>query len=113
MYHIDSQVWRVCPPVLWSRTFACPSQLIFKAFLCRLHNRLFIVSFFRNCLHTTHAIHHSSPYTFFLLNGDIELHRNWQILVSKMLQHPQSSLEKTSITAFPTMNALSPALLCT
>ena len=32
----------------------------------------------------------SSPYTFFLLNGDIELHRNWQILVEKMLKHPQS-----------------------
>jgi len=24
---------------------------------------------------------YSSPYTFFLLNGDIELHRNWQTFV--------------------------------
>jgi hypothetical protein len=25
--------------------------------------------------------HDSPPYTFFLLNGDMELHRDWQIFV--------------------------------
>ena len=26
----------------------------------------------------------SLPYTFFLLNGDMELNKNWQIFVNKM-----------------------------
>lgn len=53
------------------------------------------------------------PYTFFLLNGDMELHRNRYIFVEKMFKKPQSQLEETYIPALPTMKNLSPSLLCT
>jgi hypothetical protein len=55
----------------------------------------------------------SPPYTFFLLNGDMELHRNRHLFIQKMFYKPKTSLEKTSITAFLTMNDRSPSIFFT
>ena len=32
----------------------------------------------------------SPPYTFFLLNGDMELHSDWYPFIQKMLKHSQA-----------------------
>jgi hypothetical protein len=66
-----------------------------------------------NCQLSLSYYFDSPPYTFFLLNGDMELYRDRQLFVEKMFQDPQSQLAETSITALPTMNNLSPSLCCT
>src|SRR6266850_5261496 len=52
----------------------------------------------------------SLPYTFFLLNGDMELNKNRQIFVHKMFEKSQAQLKETYITAITAMNDTSPSL---